>query len=96
MYNLTAFQRDCLKAISKLDEPHGLAIKDHLEEYYEGIIHHGRLYPNLDELVSQGLVVKGEIDGRTNVYRLSRRGKRELIVYYEELKEAINETEIEA
>ena len=46
MYDLTGFQRDLLYVISGLDDPHGLAIKDELEEYYEAEIHHGRLYPN--------------------------------------------------
>mgnify|MGYP006272409455 CR=1 FL=1 len=78
MYDLTAFQRDLLYAVGSQEEPHGLAIKDVLEEYYESDIHHGRLYPNLDELVEKGLVEKGTIDDRTNSYTLTRRGRREL------------------
>ena len=78
MYDLTAFQRDLLYVIAGLDEPHGLAIKEELEEYYEKEIHHGRLYPNLDTLVDKGLVEKGELDRRTNFYTLTRRGGREL------------------
>ena len=78
MYDLTAFQRDLLYVIAGLDEPHGLAIKEELEEYYEKEIHHGRLYPNLDTLVDKGLVEKGERDRRTNSYTLTRRGGREL------------------
>ncbi|AFK21198.1 transcription regulator (plasmid) [Haloferax mediterranei ATCC 33500] len=61
-----------------LDEPHGLAIKEELEDYYETEIHHGRLYPNLDTLVEKGLVDKGEKDRRTNSYRLTARGRREI------------------
>jgi DNA-binding PadR family transcriptional regulator len=49
-----------------------------LENYYETEIHHGRLYPNLDTLVDKGLVEKGEKDRRTNVYTLTRRGRREI------------------
>jgi DNA-binding PadR family transcriptional regulator len=78
MYDLTGFQRDLLCVIAGLDEPHGLAIKEELEDYYEGEIHHGRLYPNLDTLVEKGLVEKGQRDRRTNFYRLTRRGSREL------------------
>jgi len=78
MHDLTGFQRDILYVIAGLEEPHGLAIKDKLEDYYEGEIHHGRLYPNLDTLVEKGLVEKGEIDQRTNSYTLTRRGRREL------------------
>lgn len=78
MYDLTAFQRDVLYTIAGQDEPHGLAIKDELEEYYETEIHHGRLYPNLDEVVDKGLVEKGELDKRTNYYTITARGQREL------------------
>ncbi|RKD85194.1 PadR family transcriptional regulator [Halopiger aswanensis] len=78
MYDLTAFQRDLLYVIAGQDEPHGLAIKDELEEYYEKEIHHGRLYPNLDTVVDKGLVEKGELDKRTNYYTITARGQREL------------------
>jgi DNA-binding PadR family transcriptional regulator len=78
MFDLTGFQRDIMYLVAGLDEPHGLAIKDELETYYESEIHHGRLYPNLDELVKKGLVKKGKKDRRTNVYRLTDRGLREL------------------
>ncbi|ELZ78680.1 MULTISPECIES: PadR family transcriptional regulator [Haloferax] len=78
MYDLTGFQRDLLYVIAGLEEPHGLAIKEELEAYYEKEIHHGRLYPNLDTLVEKGLVDKGQIDRRTNYYTLTRRGRREI------------------
>ncbi|MFD1600638.1 PadR family transcriptional regulator [Halobellus rarus] len=78
MYDLTGFQRDLLTVTAGIKEPHGLAIKDELEEYYESEIHHGRLYPNLDTLVEKGLVEKGEKDRRTNVYTVTKRGQREL------------------
>ena len=78
MEDLTAFQRDVLHVIASLDEPHGVVIKDELEEYYEKEIHHGRLYPNLDSLVETGLVKKGKHDNRTNAYTLTQRGHREI------------------
>lgn len=78
MHNLTGFQRDCLYVIAGFDEPHGLAIKEELEEYYKTEIHHGRLYPNLDTLVEKGLVEKGQQDQRTNYYTLTQRGQRGL------------------
>ena len=78
MYDLTGFQRDMMYVIASEDGQHGLAIKDELDRYYEAEIHHGRLYPNLDTLVSKGLVEKGRIDDRTNSYTLTRRGRREL------------------
>ena len=78
MHDLTGFQRDLLIVIAGLEEPHGLAVKEELEDYYESDVNHGRLYPNLDELVTKGLVEKGQKDRRTNVYRLTARGDREL------------------
>lgn len=78
MFDLTGFQRDLLYVIAGLDEPHGLAIKEELETYYEKEIHHGRLYPNLDTLVDTGLVKKGQLDRRTNFYTLTGRGEREI------------------
>ncbi|MFC6905783.1 PadR family transcriptional regulator [Halalkalicoccus tibetensis] len=78
MNDLTGFQRDLLWAVSGLDEPHGLAIKTELENYYDTEIHHGRLYPNLDTLVDKGLIKKGQIDKRTNKYEPTDRGHREL------------------
>jgi DNA-binding PadR family transcriptional regulator len=78
MYDLTGFQRDLLYVIEGQEDPHGLAIKSELEDYYEKEIHHGRLYPNLDTLVEKGLVEKGEKDRRTNIYTVTRRGSREI------------------
>jgi DNA-binding PadR family transcriptional regulator len=78
MHDLTGFQRDLLYVIAGRERPHGLAIKEELEDYYEKEIHHGRLYPNLDTLVEKGLVEKGDKDRRTNFYTLTRRGRREI------------------
>jgi PadR family transcriptional regulator PadR len=78
MYDLTGFQRDLLFVTAGLEEPHGLALKEELEDYYEKEIHHGRLYPNLDTLVEKGLVEKSQKDRRTNMYSLTRRGQREI------------------
>ncbi len=78
MHDLTGFQRDLLYVVAGAGEPHGLAIKHELEEYYQIEIHHGRLYPNLDTLVEKGLLEKGQRDRRTNFYTLTRRGEREL------------------
>ncbi len=75
MNDLTGFQRDMLCVISGLNAPKGITIKDELDEYYESEIHHGRLYPNLDELVERGLVEKGKKDDRTNEYTLTNRGR---------------------
>jgi DNA-binding PadR family transcriptional regulator len=78
MDDLTAFQRDILYVLAGLDKPHGLAIKDELDAYYESDINHGRLYPNLDMLVEEGLIEKGKLDDRTNSYALTSRARQTL------------------
>ncbi|WP_058992224.1 PadR family transcriptional regulator [Haloarcula sp. CBA1127] len=78
MFDLTSFQRDLLYVVYGLDGPHGLAIKEEMEESYQKEIHHGRLYPSLDTLADKGLVEKAQKDRRTNIYSITRRGKREI------------------
>lgn len=72
---LNQFQWNVLWTIAGLDyEPHGLAVKEALEEEYDSEVHHGRLYPTLDSLVDDGLLEKGEKDKRTNVYKITDTG----------------------
>ena len=76
--DLTAFQQNILVILA--EEPmYGLAIKRQLETYYGTDVNHGRLYPNLDDLVEMGLVVKSELDKRTNQYELTESGHAALI-----------------
>jgi DNA-binding PadR family transcriptional regulator len=76
---LSAFQRDILRAIVRADDhpngdrPYGQSIQTWLEGHY-GSINHGRLYPNLDDLKDRGLIRVGEIDKRTNGYALTDDG----------------------
>ena len=71
--DLTAFQQTTLAVLA--EEPrYGLAIKRELEAYYDEEVNHGRLYPNLDDLVSMGLVEKSALDKRTNEYALTEEG----------------------
>jgi DNA-binding PadR family transcriptional regulator len=71
--DLTAFQQNILTILA--EEPmYGLAIKRELEAYYGSEVNHGRLYPNLDDLVEDGLVEKSELDKRTNQYELTDAG----------------------
>lgn len=81
----TAFQRDVLRVIEALNEnepgmPHGLAIKEELQAAWGEEVHHGRLYPNLDQLADAGLIDKHERerDDRTNTYELTDRGQAAL------------------
>ncbi len=70
---LTAFQQNILTILAE-EARYGLAIKRELEEYYDAEVNHGRLYPNLDDLVEMGLVGKSELDKRTNQYELTDDG----------------------
>lgn len=67
-----------IASLKDVPYPHGLSIKNELEQPYSGEINHRRLYPNLDELVEMSLVEKDQIDKRTNSYTLTQRGRREI------------------
>jgi len=69
--DLTAFQRDLLRALAKADDRKGIALKTDLADYYGEEINHSRLYQNLDRLVDRGLVEKCRRDRRTNEYSLT-------------------------
>ena len=72
-HDLTAFQQNILTILA--EEPmYGLAVKRELEAYYGSEVNHGRLYPNLDDLVDDGLIEKSELDKRTNQYALTDGG----------------------
>ena len=71
--DLTSFQRNILIVLAE-DPKYGLAIKRELEAYYGDEVNHGRLYPNLDDLVEMGLIEKSALDKRTNQYELTETG----------------------
>ena len=75
---LSAFQENILTILAE-EARYGLAIKRELENYYESEVNHGRLYPNLDDLVDMGLVEKSELDKRTNQYALTEDGYQALL-----------------
>jgi DNA-binding PadR family transcriptional regulator len=80
--DLTAFQQNVLVILS--EEPmYGLAIKRELEDYYGEEVNHGRLYPNLDDLVEMGLVEKSQLDKRTNQYELTETGHEAVLDQFE-------------
>ena len=80
--DLSTFQQEILLSIAKLEsanaEAYGLAIKQELELVYDDDVNHGRLYPNLDELVTAGLVEKRALDKRTNEYTLTEQAEQYL------------------
>ena len=76
--DLTAFQQNILVILSE-EAMYGLAIKRELEDYYGTEVNHGRLYPNLDDLVELDLVEKSELDKRTNQYELTDEGRKAVL-----------------
>jgi len=76
--DLTAFQQNILVILSE-EAMYGLAIKRELESYYGTEVNHGRLYPNLDDLVEMDLVGKSELDKRTNQYELTELGREAVL-----------------
>jgi len=74
----TAFRRDLLAVVDKLDRPAGLRVQEQLEDYYPNEINHGRLYPNLDHLCNKGLIERGQQDRRTNWYDTTEKGQEAL------------------
>ncbi|RXK47824.1 helix-turn-helix transcriptional regulator [Halorientalis pallida] len=94
--DLTAFQKEALLAITRLEdsdeEPYGLGIKRQLQERLGEEVNHGRLYPNLDDLVDLGLLEKEALDKRTNTYTLSEEGKGLLRAYRDYVDETVSTT----
>ena len=76
--DLSAFQRDVLWVLVDESNLKGVDVKRRLEEYYGDHVNHAQLYPNLDDLVDEGLVEKAHADGRTNAYSLTEAGRRAL------------------
>lgn len=77
MEERTAFRYDVLAVLYDEGTLHGLGIKSELQDRYEkyqGDVNHGRLYPNLDDMVENGLIEKSQADKRTNHYELSGEG----------------------
>jgi DNA-binding PadR family transcriptional regulator len=72
--DLTAFQRNILVILAERPM-YGLAVKRELEAYYGSEVNHGRLYPNLDDLVGMAFIEKSELDKRTNQYELTDEGR---------------------
>ena len=72
-HDLSAFQQHILTVLSEKPR-YGLAIKRELESYYDSEVNHGRLYPNLNDLVERDFVAKSELDKRTNQYELTEKG----------------------
>lgn len=80
-HDLTRFRVDLLVAAGRLGGASGQDLRRTLADAY-GVdldeINHGRLYPNLDDLVDVGLLDRGQRDRRTNEHTLTDAGRRVL------------------
>lgn len=90
----TGFKRDLLYAIAALggtpdapvaERPYGLGIKRKVESWYGIEVNHGRLYPNLDDLVADGFVKVDDHDKRTNAYALTDDGVDAIVAYHSDV-----------
>jgi len=80
----TGFLRDMLVVIDGFDDdPSGQEILTAMRESGYPDCSHGRLYPNIDRLVDNGYVEKGEIDRRTNWHALTPKAEKRLEEYAE-------------
>ncbi|WP_092907941.1 helix-turn-helix transcriptional regulator [Halostagnicola kamekurae] len=75
---LSSFERNILFVLAKLGPSKGVVVKNELQNLYDQEINHGRLYPNLDDLVDVGYVDKSERDQRTNEYALTNKAQKAL------------------
>ena len=82
MAQTTAFKYEVLVAAAALDEPSGQDIRRWMEHNQNPTltddVNHGRLYPNLEKLVDDGLLKNGEQNKRTNYYVLTDAGRDQL------------------
>lgn len=76
--DLNAFERDLLRQVASLASPSGMQLKHELETRYERVLA-ARVYNALSDLVEAGMVEKDAVDGRTNAYRLTERGRSVLV-----------------
>jgi len=74
-FDLNSSKRDLLVEIYQMDQPSGQDIRGRIEAEHGEDVKHGRLYPNLDDLVDVGLIDKGEQNLRTNYYEITNDGR---------------------
>jgi len=75
LQELSRFQIELLAIANTMDEPSGQDIRREYDGVAQAHTNHGRLYPNLKELVATGCMNKGKHDERTNYYECSDKGR---------------------
>jgi DNA-binding PadR family transcriptional regulator len=87
-FDLNNSKRDLLVEIYQMDHPSGQDIRGRMEAEHGEDVKHGRLYPNLNDLVDLGLLDKGEQNLRSNYYQITNDGQRlveDTIRYFESI-----------
>ena len=88
-FDLNSSKRDLLVEIYQMDQPSGQDIRGRMKAEHDEDVDHGRLYPNLNDLVDVGLLDKGEKDLRSNYYQITNDGQRlveDTIRYFESIR----------
>jgi len=87
-FDLNSSKRDLLVEIYQMDQPSGQDIRGRMKAEHNEDVDHGRLYPNLNDLVDLGLLDKGEQNLRSNYYQITNDGQRlveDTIRYFESI-----------
>ena len=87
-FDLNSSKRDLIVEIYQLDQPSGQDIRHRMKAEHNEDVDHGRLYPNLNDLVDLGLLDKGEQNLRSNYYQITNVGQRlveDTIRYFESI-----------
>ena len=87
-FDLNNSKRDLLVEIYQMDQPSGQDIRGRMKAEHNEDVDHGRLYPNLNDLVDLGLLDKGEQNLRSNYYQITNDGQRlveDTIRYFESI-----------
>ncbi|MFD1588502.1 PadR family transcriptional regulator [Halorientalis brevis] len=96
-HRLSAIQRDILQTIRRLDASQdclsGMEIGRGLKRLRDKSISNGSLYPALGELVDQDLIVKRDIEGKSNRYELTADGEQLLATHVASFESLYEETD---
>ena len=78
MRDLSALERDIMYLLAGSSGLKGYEIREQLKEYYDKPVYDGSIYPAIETLTEEGLVLREELNGRTNQYQLTARGQDEM------------------
>jgi DNA-binding PadR family transcriptional regulator len=92
--DLNGFRREIVKAVGRIEadgeDAYGRLIKSDIERVIGGEVTHGRLYPNIDDVVEYGYCERDRcgIDNRTHQISLTPAGRAAIVQELHQLAEA--------